>query len=153
MLLQYRGTKSRSSLEAAAPTLGDESSTPVLVLPSSTELFYFYAQVLDQCSDLFTGQPLFPPFRGHKDIVRTVCFFPDGRHFATGSYDGAIRIWTLDTTPNDTNWELRDDNWIVDKNGELMMWIPTDLHARLYSHRCTSILKRSYCLKLKLGNE
>ena len=103
--------------------------------------------------DAFTGQPLFPSFRGHTEVVRTVCFFPDGRHFATGSYDGAIRIWTLDTTPNDTNWELRDDNWIVDKNGELMMWIPTDLHARLYSHRCTSILKRSYCLKLKLGNE
>ena len=103
--------------------------------------------------DAITGQPLFPSFRGHTEVVRTVCFFPDGRHFATGSYDGAIRIWTLDTTPNDTNWELRDDNWIVDKNGELMMWIPTDLHARLYSHRCTSILKRSYCLKLKLGNE
>ncbi|KAI0075132.1 hypothetical protein K474DRAFT_1691959 [Panus rudis PR-1116 ss-1] len=59
MLSQYRGTKSRSSLEATVPTSGDDSSTPVLVLPSSTELFYFYAQTLDQCAKMFTGQPLF----------------------------------------------------------------------------------------------
>ena len=103
--------------------------------------------------DAVTGQPLFPPFRGHTDLVKTACFFPDGTHFVTGSEDGAIRIWTLDPTPNDTNWDLRDDNWIVDENGKLMMWIPTNLRTRLYSPGCTSILNRSYCLKLKLGNE
>ncbi|PAV14643.1 WD40 domain containing protein [Pyrrhoderma noxium] len=103
--------------------------------------------------DAVTGQPLFPPFRGHTEPVRTVFFFPDGRRFATGSRDGAIRIWTLDTTQNDTDWDLRDDNWIVNKNGKLMMWIPTDLRTRLYSPRCTSILNRSYRLKLKLNTE
>ena len=29
------------------------------VFPSSTELFYFYAQILEQCANLFTGQPLY----------------------------------------------------------------------------------------------
>ncbi|KZT10830.1 uncharacterized protein LAESUDRAFT_755492 [Laetiporus sulphureus 93-53] len=60
MLAQYRGSKSRSSLEAASSgSSTDESTPPVLVLPSSTELFYFYAQILDQCAKLFTGQPLY----------------------------------------------------------------------------------------------
>lgn len=60
MLAQYRGSKSRSSLEAASTSshADDESAPPVLVLPSSTELFYFYASTLDQCASLFTGQPL-----------------------------------------------------------------------------------------------
>ena len=100
-----------------------------------------------------TDRSLFLPFGGHTKIVRTVCFFPDGRRFATGSDDGAVRIWTLDTTPNNTNWDLRNNNWVVDKNNKPMMWIPTDLRTRLYSSGCTSILNRSYYLKLKLGTE
>ncbi|KAJ8494966.1 hypothetical protein ONZ51_g1987 [Trametes cubensis] len=58
MLAQYRGPKSRSSLEVTSSTEDDEA-TPVLVLPSSTELFYFYARTLEQCAKLFTGQPLY----------------------------------------------------------------------------------------------
>ncbi|KAI0358545.1 hypothetical protein OH77DRAFT_1420941 [Trametes cingulata] len=60
MLAQYRGPKSRSSLEATSvSSASDDAAPPVLVLPSSTELFYFYAQTLDQCAKLFTGQPLY----------------------------------------------------------------------------------------------
>lgn len=61
MLAQHRGPKSRSSLEAvsATPTSEDDAPPPVLVLPSSTELFYFYAQTLEHCAKLFTGQPLY----------------------------------------------------------------------------------------------
>ncbi|KAI0645796.1 Vps53-like protein [Trametes meyenii] len=62
MLGQYRGPKSRSSLEAissASASGDDDAAPPVLVLPSSTELFYFYAQTLEQCANLFTGQPLY----------------------------------------------------------------------------------------------
>ncbi|EIW62635.1 uncharacterized protein TRAVEDRAFT_160554 [Trametes versicolor FP-101664 SS1] len=59
MLAQYRGPKSRTSLEATSGAPEDDNAPPVLVLPSSTELFYFYAQTLDQCAQLFTGQPLY----------------------------------------------------------------------------------------------
>ncbi|OBZ70516.1 Vacuolar protein sorting-associated protein 53 [Grifola frondosa] len=61
MLAQYRGSKSRPSLEAASSpgAATEEGEPPVLVLPSSTELFYFYAQTLEQCAKLFTGQPLY----------------------------------------------------------------------------------------------
>ena len=103
--------------------------------------------------DAMTGNPLFPPFRGHTDWVTFVCSFPDGRHFATGSKDGTIRIWTLDTIPNDTDWELRNDNWVVGENGELMMWIPTDLHRHLCGHRNVTILNHSFYLKLHFNTE
>lgn len=58
MLAKYRGPKSRSSLENSTPE-GDDSEPRASVFPSSTELFYFYAQILEQCANLFTGQPLY----------------------------------------------------------------------------------------------
>ena len=103
--------------------------------------------------DAITGKPLFPPFSGHTRSINSVCFFPNGRHFATGSVDETIRIWTSGDIPNDTNWKLRDDNWVVGENGELMMWIPDDLHRYLCSHRNISILNRPFYLKLHFGTE
>ena len=103
--------------------------------------------------DAITGNPLFPPFTGHTSFISSVCFFPNGRHFATGSHDGTIRIWTLDEIPIDSDWELRGDNWVVGENGELMMWKPDDLHRDLCSHRNISILNRSFYLKLHFGTE
>jgi hypothetical protein len=54
MLTPHRGAKSRPSLEgvrsSTSPT--DSDQPPVAVLPSSTELFYFYAQNLEQCAKL-----------------------------------------------------------------------------------------------------
>ena len=58
MLAPHRGKKSRASLEAAPSSSDDSSTSPAVVLPSSTELFYFYGQILEQCSKLFVGKPL-----------------------------------------------------------------------------------------------
>ena len=100
--------------------------------------------------DAITGNPL---FSGHTGPISSVCFFPNGRHFATGSHDGTIRIWTLDEIPIDSDWELRDDNWVVGENGKLMMWIPDNLHRHLYRPRNVSILNHSFLLKLHFGTE
>jgi hypothetical protein len=54
MLAAHRGVKSRSSLEVTS-TEAEDLPASVLVLPSSTELFYFYAQSLDSCAKLSTG--------------------------------------------------------------------------------------------------
>ena len=93
------------------------------------------------------------PFRGHTNPINSVCFFPDGKRFATGSFDGTIKIWTLDEIPDGTNWELRDDGWVTGENGELMMWIPTDLRRDVCGHRNISMLNRSFYLKLDFGTE
>ena len=102
--------------------------------------------------DVITGKPLFPPLWGYMGF-NSVCFFPDGRHFATGSRDRTIRIWSSGDIPNDTNWKLRDDNWVVGENGELMMWKPDDLHRDLCGHRNISILNRYFYPKLHFGTE
>ncbi|KAJ9106321.1 hypothetical protein QFC21_001467 [Naganishia friedmannii] len=60
MLSVHRGARSRSSLEGASAF--DSTETPVTVLPSSTELFYFYAQTLEQCGKYTTG-------KGMKDLA------------------------------------------------------------------------------------
>ena len=103
--------------------------------------------------DALTGQLLFPPFSGHTRSLNSVCFFPGGNRFATGSKDGTIRIWTLGEIPNDTSWELRDDNWVVDESGKKLMWIPTNLRRYLCGHRNISLLNRSFCLKLHFGTK
>ncbi|KAJ3772997.1 Vps53-like protein [Lentinula raphanica] len=76
MLAPHRKSKGikgtpRQSLEAPDAQDNDESnSTPAVVLPSSTELFYFYAQSLEQCAKLSRGSPLFDLCNVHKKWLR-----------------------------------------------------------------------------------
>lgn len=39
--------------------MDDAEQTAIVVLPSSTELFYVYGQTLEGCATLSTGKPLF----------------------------------------------------------------------------------------------
>ncbi|KAG6861932.1 hypothetical protein C0995_009882 [Termitomyces sp. Mi166 len=72
MLAPHRKSKGRASL--SRPSLdvpnGVEEETENLVLPSSTDLFYFYAQSLEQCAKLSTGQALFDLCALHKKWLR-----------------------------------------------------------------------------------
>ena len=71
-------TPRTSTSEDPAPA---EEDAPAPVLSSSTELFYFYGQSLDQCAKLSTGKPLFDLCRVHKKWLkvyagqRWVCLF------------------------------------------------------------------------------
>ena len=136
------------------PITGDGGSvTSVCFSPDGNRILSGSGDKTARVWDAITRKSLFPPFNGHTDSIKTVCFFPDGRRFATGSEDGTIRIWTFDTVANDTNWELRNDNWVVDEDGKPMMWIPKHLHTHLCGHRNISILNRSFYLKLHFGTE
>ncbi|KAL7421623.1 Vacuolar protein sorting-associated protein 53 [Cryptotrichosporon argae] len=55
MLAQYRGSRSRSSMEGV---LAETEHAGPTILPSSTELFYFYGQTLEQCGKYTTGEPM-----------------------------------------------------------------------------------------------
>lgn len=55
MLSQYRGARSRVSLDNS---LAETEPAVPTVLPSSTELFYFYGQTLDQCARYTNGDPM-----------------------------------------------------------------------------------------------
>ena len=42
--------------------------------------------------DTHTGQPL-RNLIGHEDIVWSMCYSPDGKTLASGSFDGTVRLW------------------------------------------------------------
>ncbi|KAJ7217738.1 Vps53-like protein [Mycena pura] len=67
-----RGTRTpRPSLENKGESGDvDDKGSPIVVLPSSTELFYFYGQSLEQCAKLSTGKPLFDLCAVHKKWLR-----------------------------------------------------------------------------------
>lgn len=48
-----------TQLSAGPENNGDDEEGAAAVLPSSTELFYFYGQTLEGCAMLSTGKPLF----------------------------------------------------------------------------------------------
>lgn len=92
MLAPHRPTKAglakskpRPSLDATPRTSEDMTDDPadalVPVMPSSTELFYFYGQNLEQCAKLSTGKPLFDLCKVHKKWLKLYagmglpCFF------------------------------------------------------------------------------
>ncbi|OAX41129.1 hypothetical protein K503DRAFT_713205 [Rhizopogon vinicolor AM-OR11-026] len=65
--------KPRTSLDATPRTsvsTDAEAAPPQMVLSSSTELFYFYGQSLEQCAKLSTGQALFDLCMLHKKWLR-----------------------------------------------------------------------------------
>ncbi|KAF8070050.1 Vps53-like protein [Lyophyllum atratum] len=75
MLAPHRRSKAgkappRPSLDAPGAEPDSTDDAPILVLPSSTDLFYFYAQSLEQCAKLSTGQALFDLCALHKKWLR-----------------------------------------------------------------------------------
>ncbi|CAK5281328.1 unnamed protein product [Mycena citricolor] len=66
------GRSPRPSLETDPGSVDHESKSesPMVVLPSSTELFYFYGQSLEQCAKLSTGKPLFDLCNLHRKWLR-----------------------------------------------------------------------------------
>lgn len=54
MLATHRAVKSRTSIDSAS-TAEEGVAAPLVVLPSSTELFYFYAQSIESLSQLANG--------------------------------------------------------------------------------------------------
>ena len=72
LLAPHRVPKTRASLDTnqSHSTVDDAEQTPIVVLPSSTELFYVYGQTLEGCATLSIGRPLFDLLEVFKKWLR-----------------------------------------------------------------------------------
>lgn len=83
-------TTPRESLDVNVEGTDDTNSSMALVLPSSTELFYFYGQSLEQCAKLSRGSPLFDLCNVHKKWLRIYAGMLCSRH---NQLDFDYRVW------------------------------------------------------------
>lgn len=108
MLGPHRKGAPRTSLDTprASADMNEEEETPLIVLPSSTELFYFYGQSLEQCAKLSSGKALFDLSNIQKKWLRVYAEEvlmpslkrppPISRRSGEGRFDaGAIRQASL----------------------------------------------------------
>ncbi len=51
-------------------------------------------------------------FEGHQDVVRGVCFCPDGNHVLSASYDTTLRLWNVKTGEEVRRFEGQGDRVI-----------------------------------------
>ena len=54
-------------------------------------------QVANTREEVNNTQQLLKIFEGHKDKVNSITFSPDGRTLASGSVDGTVRLWDVNT--------------------------------------------------------
>ncbi|CAE6416155.1 unnamed protein product [Rhizoctonia solani] len=107
-----------------------------------------------------TGERLMGPIKWHTNSVNSISFSPDGTRIATGSDDHAIRVTNIaqdrqylsdSSTPTGNNWELKPDGWVVDDQGRLLVWVPSELHASLMWPETELLISRKGWLRLNFS--
>jgi WD40 repeat protein len=53
--------------------------------------------------DVASGQPV-RRFLGHVDAIRAAAFSPDGQTVLSGSLDGSLRLWRIDSQEDLISW-------------------------------------------------
>jgi WD40 repeat protein len=89
---------------------------------------------------------------GHTEAVLSVAFSPDSTRMASGSFDDTIRIWDMRPRKSDggdasDDWRLREDGWVIDRDGRILLWVPVDLHTGLMQPRNTAVIRREGSLQ------
>ena len=102
--------------------------------------------------DAFTGA-LSTSFKGHTGLINSICFFEDGKRFASASDDETIRIWALDGDSDNTIKQQRNmDGWVIGEKGELLMWLPPEIRDTHPTPGTISILNRSFLTSLDFSD-
>jgi WD40 repeat protein/serine/threonine protein kinase len=65
--------------------------------PTDSAKNFSLKDVAPRRTPLRDGEPgLVDTFEGHTSSVNSVAVFPDAIHFASGAYDGTVRLWAID---------------------------------------------------------
>ncbi|CAE6460305.1 unnamed protein product [Rhizoctonia solani] len=108
-----------------------------------------------------TGEKLMGPIKWHTNSVESISFSPDGTRITTGSADLTIRVTNIgqdcqylsdSSTPTGNNWELKSDGWVVDDQGRLLVWVPSELHASLMWPQTKLLMSRKGWLRLNFSD-
>ncbi|KAF8746895.1 WD40 repeat-like protein, partial [Rhizoctonia solani] len=114
--------------------------------------------------DLGTGEPIAGPFVGHTWPVTALTQSHDGSMLASYSeIDKAIRIWNMPIATSDPQsqpnfslgfmsspgdvaahdeWTIAADGWMVDNDGRLLIWLPSDVAAQWKSPYASLVITR-----------
>ncbi|CAE6497094.1 unnamed protein product [Rhizoctonia solani] len=108
-----------------------------------------------------TGEPVLGPVKWHAGAVRSVRFSPDGTRIVSGSDDKTIRVTNIrkdlefspnSSTPTGSDWQLKDDGWVEDQQGRLLVWIPPDLRALLMWPRTELLISTKGWFRLNFAD-
>ncbi|KAF8553449.1 WD40 repeat-like protein [Imleria badia] len=119
-------------------SLADEPEieiTPELSMPTSFEVPLQAEESLQQVHAGKNGPRPHSAIPAHNDAIRRLAYLPDGRRVVTGSDDGTVRVWNLESGKQEgTSMEhenkvdslavTRDGTKIVssDEDGSIKMW-------------------------------
>jgi WD40 repeat protein len=114
--------------------------------------------------------PALMPCQQHRFTVNSVSFSPNGKYIAYGSDRNTIHIYNnnigeqthhddlrtvqpmfLHHYPTGSVW-IDEDGWLRSpSSGELLLWVPPNLHSKLYSPGTVSIIGTTDHVKIELS--
>ncbi|CAE6450742.1 unnamed protein product, partial [Rhizoctonia solani] len=111
--------------------------------------------------DTQTGALVLGPVELHTASIRSVGFSIDGTRVVSGSDDKTIQVTDIrkefqyppgSLTAIGSDWELNTSGWIIDKQGQLVIWVPPEMRSLLMRPRSKLLLSKKGWFRLKFGD-
>ncbi|KAB5593575.1 hypothetical protein CTheo_2964 [Ceratobasidium theobromae] len=125
-----------------------------------------------------SGEIIAGPFTGHTHHIQCAMFSFDSARIVSCSWDSTIRMWDLSgiqgTLPlyepahspalvpppsssvrspmPHSEWAVKDDGWIVDRDGRVLFWAPPEIIRCLLTPYCLLIISRFGTIEVDFGS-
>ncbi|KAJ7624773.1 hypothetical protein FB45DRAFT_1060954 [Roridomyces roridus] len=107
-----------------------------------------------QVWDLSSRQRIFASLEGHRDMVTSLAFSPDGRRLISGSMDKTARVWDMGDGIGGGFMEGSrmgsESGWIEGPGRELIIWVPKACRKRLCWGRTLAVIDGKPMVRLSV---